>query len=429
MMKFTIIKQILPIVVLVGIMTGCSSSRKMQQKIVLEPASQVLLPDSLGLVHIDMLLQVPQHYFSKRSRLIIAPKAVTGNGDSVETYFPPVVVDAPIYNKKIARKERLEGYQDTYAKSTVVRKPRHAFTLPFRHTLTVPSDMAQFRIVASVRTIGCGQCQQDDTLEMASVYDPLSFFPDLLTQLKYDWLEPTFEIRPKVRSDRGEAKMQFAINKYEIDLSLGDNRKEIERMLEALQPIISDTLCTLSAVNIVGVASADGSLAYNTLLAENRAQAAVNWLQDHLADLTSAQRRVFSVGSHPEGWEPVLEAMTAAGDADSSALKAVLLQYAGQNDDVQERYIRRLPCWNKIRTQYLQKGRKVEYQYDYIVKSFTSDAQLLTMYALRPDAFNEEELLRVSALKEDSVDKAEVYATTLKYFPNSVVAANNLAIW
>ena len=50
------------------------------------------------------------------------------------------------------------------------------------------------------------------------------------------------------------------------------------------------------------------------------------------------------------------------------------------------------------------------------------------MYDRRPDAFNEEELLRVTTLKQNPHDKMEVYRTILHYFPQSYVAANNLAV-
>ena len=49
------------------------------------------------------------------------------------------------------------------------------------------------------------------------------------------------------------------------------------------------------------------------------------------------------------------------------------------------------------------------------------------MYRKRPDAFNEEELLRVAALAESPAGKREVYQTILRYFPHSKVARNNLA--
>lgn len=120
--------------------------------------------------------------------------------------------------------------------------------------------------------------------------------------------------------------------------------------------------------------------------------------------------------------------MQADGHPDSLAMKDILTRYTEENDDVQECYIRRLPCWNDIRNKYLQKDRKVEYTYSYTLRSFTTDDELMAMYRTRPDAFNEDELLRVASLAASDSSKAEVYRTLIAYFPQSQVAANNLAV-
>ena len=95
---------------------------------------------------------------------------------------------------------------------------------------------------------------------------------------------------------------------------------------------------------------------------------------------------------------------------------------------VQERHIRRLACWNDIKEKYLAKDRKVEYTYSYTIRSFTTDTELLDMYGKRPDAFNEQELFKVSTLMRTNEEKIEVYRTLLKYFPRSETAMNNLAV-
>ena len=120
--------------------------------------------------------------------------------------------------------------------------------------------------------------------------------------------------------------------------------------------------------------------------------------------------------------------MRRAEDEDASAVASILAQYSDKNDDVQEYHIRRLPAWNRIKDNYLQKDRVVEYLYTYTMKSFTTDAQLLSLYKTRPDAFSEEELLRVSELVKTDHEREEVYRTTLRYFPESGAAANNLAV-
>ena len=57
-----------------------------------------------------------------------------------------------------------------------------------------------------------------------------------------------------------------------------------------------------------------------------------------------------------------------------------------------------------------------------------SDAEMLRLYRSRPDAFNEEELLRVTTLVMDEAERKAVYQTVLRFFPRSEVAANNLAV-
>lgn len=411
----------------IGLLSGCATSKKQAEKVVTTtPAPYVLTPDTANRIQMDMVFHVPENYLKKRSRLVITPQLM--NGTEVKDEYMPVVLDAPIYNKKINRKQVLDNYTDPYEKQAVkAGKASRSFDLPYTQTVELPEGTESGQIRAVISTDGCGECSGIDTIDVAAISNPITLMGDVKESLQLSWIEPEFVIRPKVHEGRGEANLQFAINKSDINLTMGDNRKEMEGMLNALQPILNDTLATLGNVTITGLASADGSLAFNTTLSRNRAQSAKNWLVGQL-HLNAAAQRTFKVNSRPEGWEPVLVAMIAAGDKDSVAVKEILEKYSTENDDVQERYIRRLACWNNIKTKYLQKDRKVEYVYTYTMKSFTTDAELLEMYDSRPDAFNEEELLRVSTLKQKHEEKKEVYRTILKYFPQSQTGANNLAV-
>lgn len=411
----------------IGLLSGCGTSKRQSEKVVtVTPDLYVLTPDTVRRINMDVVFHIPEHYLTKRNRLVITPQLL--NGTEVKDEYTPVILDAPVYNKKVNRKQILENYTDPYQEQAIkADKVSHSFNLPYTQTLQLPEGTESGQIVAVVSTDGCGACTGIDTIPVAAISNPVSLMGDVKESLQLSWIEPEFVIRPKVHEGRGEAKLQFAINKSDINLAMGDNQKEMEGMLNALQPILKDTLATLDNVIITGLASADGSLAYNTTLSRNRAQSAKNWLVSQL-HLNAAGQRTFKVNSRPEGWEPVLSAMTMAGDKDSAAVKEILEKYSTENDDVQERYIRRLSCWNNIKENYLQKDRKVEYIYTYTMKSFTTDVELLEMYASRPDAFNEEELLRVSTLKRSNEEKKEVYQTILNYFPQSQIAANNYAV-
>ena len=400
-----------------GLLAGCASQREAGKRITATPAPYVLTPEDGRNADMDVVFHVPENYFTKRSRLVITPQLMVG--DTVKEEYFPLVVDAPIYEKKLKRREVLEDYTDTL--SGGIRKiddTSASFDLPYSETVTLPAGADTARVVAVVSTDGCGECTGIDTIEVASIGRP---------SLYIKWMEPRFEVRPKVVDGKGEARLQFVINKYDIRMELGNNRAELEAMLETLTPVLKDTLATVNSFTISGMASADGPLSFNTPLARNRANAAKEWVAEQL-NLTGAQKDRIEVDSRPEGWQPVLDSMIKDGNADSVKVKDILERYADKNDDVQERYIRRLDCWPVIREKYLAKDRKVEYTYSYTIKSFTTDRELLDMYGKRPDAFNEQELLKVSTLMKTNEEKIGVYRTILRYFPQSEVAKNNLAV-
>ncbi len=407
-------------------MAGCASSAG--DAVSVAPAAQQLSPDDNNRVTLKSTINIPADYLSRRSRLIITPQLVAG-GAAVEE-FDPIVLDAPIYTRKLTRRKVLEGYTDSlaaYAKAA--DRKGGTISVPVEESMTLPSTVdGNARVVAFVTVDGCGECENSDTLLLADIANPVTLAQKPEDGLRLTWIEPEFVVRPKIAEGRGEARLQFVINKSDIRLDMGDNRSQLADMEAKLRPVITDTLATLNSLDIFGMASADGSYTFNTRLARSRAVSARNWLVGRLG-MSQRQQRVIRTGSRPEGWMPVLEAMRADGHPDTAAVRAIIEKYPGTNDDVQERHIRRLKCWSDIRAKYLQKDRKVEYVYTYTLRNFTTDDELLAMYAKRPDAFNEDELLRVAALTEDSTAKRGVYETLVKYFPQSTVAANNLAVF
>lgn len=427
MMKYYNSQYYISILLAAGLLAGCASNRKMatssQPSAVRVEPVKALLPDASQTVDVDVNFVVPAEALHRRSRLVIVPQWLYR--DSVWAEYRPVVLDAPVYAQKLHRRTQLYGYVDSLAVQAQAVKLGQDLILPYRERVTLPAGATGGRLVAQLSSDGCGTCGVVDTLDMAY----LTTVPQLLDAAAVceNWLEQPFTVRPKVMEGKGEALLQFAINSHVIDDQLGCNREELQGMRLALEPILRDSLATLHHLVIYGMASADGSLAYNTALASRRANAAKQWLM-HELNLPSRMARQLQVGSRPEGWEPVLAAMQADGHPDTLRVRQLLDRYAGESDDKAEYHIRCLACWNDIKNRYLQKDRKVVYEYSYTLKSFTTDTELLAMYVRRPDAFNEEELLKVATLKTEPSEQEAVYRTVLQYFPQSTVASNNLAV-
>lgn len=419
MMKIN--KNILILTTLAATAFSCSVSRE----IGIRQGYAGITRDSSGMAGIDIDFEIPKGYIPARSRLILQPFLETA--DSVYNEgLDPMVIDARIFRQKMRRATVLDGYKDTLAPFATEYDPAELYFRYTGKTAAGASDNGG-RIYAAVSSQGCGRCGILDTLLIGYIDDPVTLLP-VREALKIDWIEPEYKIEPKVRNGKGEARLQFVINQYDINLELAGNREEMNRMLNRLKAVTDDTLAVLDRVDIYGLASADGPFAFNTALSRNRALSARDWLvsmigRDKISD------SIFTVNSRPEGWWPVYEAMRQAGDPDASEVYEIIRDSDGtENDDIYEKAIRSLDCWAEIRRSYLQKDRKVEYEYEYTIRSFSSDEELKAMYRTRPDAFSIDEFLRLSSVMETPSEKMEIYRTLLHFFPQSSTGINNLAV-
>lgn len=337
------------------------------QPVTVSPSPLFVVADSLGKAEVKTTFRVPAYYVSKRSRIVIDPRLVVA--DTVADRLQPLAIYSPIYDKKVNRAVKLDHYTDQYAGHTTRLTDLSQETwLHYDANVSLPCGADTARIVAVVSIDGCGECTGIDTTLVATLCRPEK--PKEQPKKEEVLTETALRVIPQIIKGNGVAHLQFVINKYDINPDMGNNRSELEAMVVNLAPIVGDTTITLTSLTIYGVASADGSLPFNTQLSRNRANAAKDWLVDRLA-LGEDIQRIITIGSHPEGWQPVLNAMKADHHPDAPKVKAIIDRYADQDDDVAERYIRRLACWKDIREKYLQKDRKVEYTFSYYKKSHT----------------------------------------------------------
>lgn len=347
------------------LLSACAVQRGQNgKKISIEPSPYIVMTDSNRQANVNLFINVPEHYFSKRSRLVISPQLIASNNVVADGYTP-VVLDASIYRKKAERKVVLTDYQDSLSRLAVNVTTDKAYRLLYSQTIILPPGIEKGELKAVVSVDGCGSCTGIDTLSLASIHIP----PVVIIE---PVLAPDTVLRPYIIEGKGVANLQFDINQWNIDLDRGNNRAELEKIVQALRPIIEDSLATLESINIIGVASADGSFDFNATLAYNRANSAKEWLSEQF-NFDPETKKHIQVSSRPEGWEPVLQAMIADGNPCSDQVKEILEKYgSAANDDTAEQYIRRLPCWDEIK-KYLSKDRKVEYTYSYSLKGYTEE--------------------------------------------------------
>ena len=179
-------KKILYISLLVasaGFIVGCASKNLQTKNITVTPQNCKIIPNDGYNADLDVVFHVPSDYLKKRSRLVIMPQLIVA--DSIRSEFDPIVVDAPIYKKKMERRQVLENYTDTLAHGLrSVEDTSASFDLPYSVDVVLPEGVDNASVVAYVSTDGCGECTGFDTVEVASISRPSLFISGLNRSLK-----------------------------------------------------------------------------------------------------------------------------------------------------------------------------------------------------------------------------------------------------
>ena len=112
------------------------------------------------------------------------------------------------------------------------------------------------------------------------------------------YIEPQAE-KEKSRHLSGQAYLSFLVNKTDIRRDYRNNAVELSKVEETISVVRKDPNTTITHIDIHGYASPEGSFANNKRLAEGRAQA----FKDYVQQLIDLPANIFSVASTPEDWE------------------------------------------------------------------------------------------------------------------------------
>lgn len=121
-------------------MTSCSKQNIVSdKKITCTPDSFMLMPDSSNQAALNLQVHIPKHYFSKRSRLFVIP--VLTDSDSIVAKYKPIVLDAPIYSRKMERKWVLDSIADPYDSiAQRVTNTKVDLSVLYNDTITLPAN-------------------------------------------------------------------------------------------------------------------------------------------------------------------------------------------------------------------------------------------------------------------------------------------------
>ena len=141
----------------------------------------------------------------------------------------------------------------------------------------------------------------------------------------------------KVRSEQSTLYIEFPVGKTAFDANYKNNRSELQKMKEILDPLEDGDLVTFKSINVCGYSSPDGSVRTNDRVATQRAESfALN-----LKGGYNFPKEVLHVTSAGEDWETLVKMLEEDQPAYAEKALAVIQKY--DNLDVREARLKSTP--------------------------------------------------------------------------------------
>lgn len=220
-----------------------------------------------------------------------------------------------------------------------------------------------------------------------------------------------------------QAQIKYLINQANIRSSelKGTSVKEF---LETLRAIKADQKgYMLENIEVSAYASPEGSLKFNTALAEKRQNTSSGYVNQQLrkAKLDADVDKHYTA----EDWEGFQQLLQASNIQDKDVILRVLSMY--QDPEEREKQIRNLSAgFKELADEILPELRRARLTINYNLIG-RSDDEIQEQYKADVSKLSVEELLYAATLTENPAEQKEIYTTTTKQYPSDYRAYNNLA--
>lgn len=310
-------------------------------------------------------------------KIVVSPVLYDGKGNSVK--LAPVSLTGKKKNLSDLRSDNI-GYDRVVMERTSPKKMRYATAVPFQPWMEYVS------LVVEQKKEGCcgseilnPQVLADNILlyyDIVPHYDTIPV-PYALTELeKYDLENPflhpmedygkRYEILEKDR-EKGSSIVYFKVGSHQIDLGFQGNDKVFAAIQKAFDLIAADPNATLKNIMIAGYASPEGSLAFNTKLAQNRAESVRQFLQMRLRHTNEHQ---FEVYNGREDWGGLREKVEKSFMAEQREVLYIIDSYSIEQEE------------RKARLQQLHGGVPYRYMLDHFYPLLRSAGYIQVYYEI-----------------------------------------------
>ena len=227
----------------------------------------------------------------------------------------------------------------------------------------------------------------------------------------------------RIIQEKYSAEIKFLINQANIranQVNAADYVSLNDQLMAANEAANKE----IAGVTVNSYASPDGSLEFNTQLAEKRETNTVSYVEKQLKKDKITEFGELTSSFTPEDWEGFQQLVEKSNIQDKQLILSVLKMY--KDPEQREKEIRNLSAvFDELADQILPQLRysKVIATVNVIGKS---DAVMNNEFDTDPSKLSLEEILFVATLTDDNKRKEAIYAAATKLYPNDYRTWNNL---
>lgn len=220
-----------------------------------------------------------------------------------------------------------------------------------------------------------------------------------------------------------QAQIKYLINQANVRTSELKS-VSVQDLVKVLREIKNDQKSfQIDNIEVSAYASPEGSLKFNTELAEKRQNSSAEFLQGELKNMELDAD--INTKYTAEDWDGFQELLMASNLQDKEVILRVLSMY--EDPEEREVQIRNLSAgFEELATEILPELRRARLTVNYNLIG-RSDDEIQAQYKSNAKELSVEELLYAATLTEDANEKKDIYATTTNVYPADYRAYNNLA--
>jgi len=229
----------------------------------------------------------------------------------------------------------------------------------------------------------------------------------------------------RVINEKYAADIMFLIN--QANIRAGQLKTDaMEELRKELLATKDDTSRVLAEININSYASPDGSLEFNTKLAQDREANTQDYMKGQLKKDKISEFGNLTANFTAEDWEGFKELVSKSDIQDKDLILSVLSMY--KDPEQREREIRNLSnVFEQLADQILPQLRysRITASIDVIGKS---DAEIQSLFKSNPKALTLDEILYCATLTDNNEQRMQIYDAAARIYPKDFRPWNNLGV-